>query len=137
MAIQTDRNRKLIERFYNEMWNRFDKSLIPVLLTLDIRLRGSLGQYKNGHAEFADYVDFIQQAFPEFNNEIEEVISEGNKAFARLRYRGTHRGKLFGLKPTGKLVQYAGAAVFTFREAQIAEVWVLGDIFGLIAQLQN
>jgi hypothetical protein len=29
MANLTDRNRKLIERFYHEMWNRFDKSLDP------------------------------------------------------------------------------------------------------------
>jgi hypothetical protein len=35
MANLTDRNRKLIERLYHEMWNRFDKSLIPVLLTHD------------------------------------------------------------------------------------------------------
>ena len=132
-----DRNRELIERFYREMWNRFDKSLIPILLTEDVRFRGSLGQNKIGHAEFADYVDFIRRAFPDFTNEIEEVISEGDKAFARLTYRGTHRGELFGIAATGKRVQYAGAAVFRFRSDKIAEVWVLGDIYGLIFQLQR
>jgi hypothetical protein len=70
MAALTDRNRRLINRFYHEMWNRFDKSRIPALLTKDIRFRGSLGQQKNGHDEFAEYVDFIQRAFPDFSNEI-------------------------------------------------------------------
>jgi len=51
-----DRNRKLIERFYSEMWNRFDKSLIPILLTEDVRFRGSLGQHRNGYAEFTEQV---------------------------------------------------------------------------------
>jgi hypothetical protein len=51
------RNRRLIQRFYDEIWNRFDKDLIPVLLTEDLRIRGSLGQNKNGHAQFAEYVD--------------------------------------------------------------------------------
>ena len=50
-----NRNRELIERFYHEMWNRFDKGLIPVLLTEDIQFRGSLGQSKNGHDEFGEY----------------------------------------------------------------------------------
>jgi steroid delta-isomerase-like uncharacterized protein len=137
MAAQSDRNRRLITRFYHDMWNRFDKSLIPALLTEDIRFRGSLGQRKNGHYEFAEYVDFIQRAFPDFSNEIEEMISEGDKAFARLTYRGTHRGELFGIAPTGRPIRYAGAAVFAFEGARISEVWVLGDLFGLMSQLQG
>jgi predicted ester cyclase len=53
-------------------------------------------------SSFAEYVDFVQRAFPEFTNEIEEVISEGDKAFARLTFRGTHRGEVFGIAPTGR-----------------------------------
>src|SRR5690348_4949840 len=124
------RSRELIGRFYREMWNRFDKFLIPVLLTPDGRFRGSLSQNKHGHAQFAEYIDFVQRAFPDFSNEIEEVISEGDKVFARLTYRGTHRGEIFRITPTGRRIQYAGAAVFSFRGDKIAEVWVLGDIYG-------
>jgi predicted ester cyclase len=130
------RKRLLIERFYLEMWNRFDKSIVSEILTEDLRFRGSLGQSKNGHSEFGEYVDFVQRAFPDFSNEIEEIISEGDKAFAKLLYRGTHRGEIFGITPTGRPVRYAGAAVFKFRGDRIAEVWVLGDIYGLISQLQ-
>jgi steroid delta-isomerase-like uncharacterized protein len=134
--MKQDQNRMLIERFYHEMWNRFDKSIVPEILTEDLQFRGSLGQTKSGHGEFGEYVDFIQRAFPDFSNEIEEIISEGDKAFARLTYRGTHRGEVFGIAPTGRRIQYAGAAVFKFREGRIAEVWVLGDVYGLIAQLE-
>ncbi len=136
-ATAADRNRLMIKRFYHEMWNRFDQSLIPELLTEDIRFRGSLGQSKTGHAEFARYVDFVARAFPDFTNEIEEVISEDDKAFARLTYRGTHRGELFGIAATGRRIQYAGAARFCFRGGKISDVWVLGDIFGLISQLRS
>jgi predicted ester cyclase len=135
--MRQNRNRLLIERFYNEMWNRFDKTVLPDILTEDLRFRGSLGQLMRGLAEFGEYVDFIQRAFPDFSNEIEEIISEGDKAFARLTYRGTHRGEVFDIAPTGRLIQYAGAGVFTFRGDRIAEVWVLGDIHGLISQLQT
>ena len=134
--MRQSRNRLLIERFYLEMWNRFDKSIISEILTEDLRFRGSLGQSKNGYSEFGEYVDFVQRAFPDFSNEIEEIISEGDKAFAKLLYRGTHRGEIFGITPTGRPVRYAGAAVFKFRGDRIAEVWVLGDIYGLISQLQ-
>src|SRR2546421_1199532 len=87
-----------------------------------VRFRGSLGQSKSGHAEFEEYIDFVRRAFPDFSNEIEEVISEGDKAFARLTYRGTHRGELFNIAATGRRIQHASAAVFRFRGDKIDEV---------------
>ncbi|MGH7576068.1 MAG: GNAT family N-acetyltransferase [Longimicrobiales bacterium] len=129
------RNRILIERFYHDLWNRFDKSLIPELLTEDFVFRG--GQERRGQAEFAAYVDFIRDTFPDFHNEIEEIISEGDRSFAALAYSATHRGELFGIPGTGRRVRYAGTALFRFWRRQIREVWVLGDIYGLVQQLSN
>jgi hypothetical protein len=40
-----------------------------------------------------------------------------------------------GYAPTGKPVQWLGAALFRFDRGAIAEVWVLGDLFGLDAML--
>ena len=45
-----------IGRFYNEMWNHFDKGLFPELLVEEIRFRDSLGQSAVGYAEFGQYV---------------------------------------------------------------------------------
>lgn len=126
---------RLITRFYHEMWNHFDKSIFPELLTEDIRFRGSLGKYAVGYREFGHYVDYIHYAFPDFNNVIEEIISEDNKSFVQLTYQGTHQGEIFGIKPTRKSITYAGAAVFSFKNDRISEVWVLGDIYGLLQQL--
>ncbi|MBI1914206.1 MAG: ester cyclase [Planctomycetes bacterium] len=133
--MSVEENVALVERFYYEMWNRFDKSLVPELLTEDIQFRGSLGQYKTGHGQFCEYMDFIRQAFPDFTNVVEEIVSEGERSFAQLTYRGTHRGELFGIAPTNRRIAYAGAALFHFRGARIREVWVLGDVHGLVQQL--
>ncbi len=40
-----ERNVSLIERFYHDMWNQFDKSIFPELLTKDLHFRGSLGLF--------------------------------------------------------------------------------------------
>jgi steroid delta-isomerase-like uncharacterized protein len=130
-------NVHLIGRFYNEMWNHFDKGLFPELLTEDIRFRGSLGQSAVGYGEFGQYVDYIHNAFPDFTNHVEEVVTEADKSFARLTYRGTHEGEIFGIPPTHKAIEYAGAALFHFHDGKISEVWVLGDIYGLLQQLQG
>ncbi|MFV1961164.1 MAG: ester cyclase [Acidimicrobiia bacterium] len=130
------RHLDLIDRFYNDMWNGFDKSVFADILDPDIRFRGSLGQVKVGFEEFGEYVDFIQTFSPDFHNEVVMTITEGNKTFARLTYTGTHEGEVFGVPPTGRHFEYAGAAVFTIGDSRILEVWVLGDIYGLIRQLE-
>jgi len=46
---------------------------------------------------------------------------------ARLTYRGTHRGPLFDLAPTGRTVSYAGMALFRISGGRIASGFVVGD----------
>jgi predicted ester cyclase len=117
------------------MWNRFDKSVFGEILDPMIHFRGSLGQTKVGFDEFGEYVDYIQAFASDFHNEVLSTITEANMTFARLFYTGTHQGEVFGLAPTGKRFEYSGAAVFTFSDELISDVWVLGDIYGLTQQL--
>jgi len=42
-----------------------------------------------------------------------------------------------GVPPTGKKIEYAGAALFYFEANRISKVWVLGDMFSLMRQLGN
>jgi predicted ester cyclase len=119
------------------MWNRFDKSVFSEILDPEIHFRGSLGQTKVGFDEFGEYVDYIQKFASDFHNEVLSTITEENLTFARLLYTGTHQGAVFGLAPTGKRFEYSGAAVFTFTDSVISDVWVLGDIHGLTHQLSN
>jgi steroid delta-isomerase-like uncharacterized protein len=130
-------NIHIIKKFYYLLWNQFEISLIPDLLTQDIQFRGSLGKYTVGHEELSNYVKFIQSTFPDFTNFIEEIITQRDRSFVRLTYRGTHKGEVFGIPPTNKRVEYSGAAVFQIRDDKISDVWVLGDIYGLILQLKE
>jgi predicted ester cyclase len=134
--VNAHEQRLLIGRFYDDMWNQFDKAVFPDILDPHIKFRGSLGQEKVGYTEFGDYVDFIQAFSPDFHNTVLTTISEDDRTFARLSYTGTHQGEVFGIQPTGRTFEYAGAAVFVFGRNGIAEVWVLGDIHGLLQQLR-
>ena len=135
--MNSDEQLRLIDRFYNDMWNRFDKSVFADILDPKIHFRGSLGQTKVGFDDFGEYVDYIQAFAPDFHNKVLSTITEGSRTFARLSYTGTHQGEVFGLAPTGRRFEYSGAAVFTFSDGLISDVWVLGDIHGLTQQLSS
>lgn len=127
----------VVDKFYADVWNKHDKSAIPSLLQSDFTFRGSLGQCKTGHSEFADYVDFVHQALGAYQCDILDLVAEGNQCFARMRFSGTHRSDFFGFKPTGKKVEWVGAALFTFRDGLVADLWVLGDVHGLLQLLER
>ena len=127
----------VVQRFYADVWNNHDKSAIPSLLQSDFTFRGSLGQIKTGYFEFSEYVDFVHQALGAYQCDILDLVSEGNQCFARMRFSGTHRGDFMGFKPTGKKVEWAGAALFSFREGLVADLWVLGDVHGLLQLLER
>jgi predicted ester cyclase len=130
-------HRVLIRRYYEELWNCWNFSLAHELLNDEIVFRGSLGVAVQGLSAFLDYMRLVQAAFPDFHNTVEETLTESDRVFARLTYRGSHRGELFGISPTGRRITYAGAAVFTIREKKIERGWVLGDTLGLLRQLRG
>ena len=127
----------VVQKFYADVWNKHDKSVIPSLLQSDFTFRGSLGPTKTGHAEFVEYVDFVHQALGAYQCDILDLVEEGNQCFARMRFSGTHRGDFFGFKPTGKKVEWAGAALFSFKDGRVADLWVLGDVHGLLQLLER
>lgn len=133
--MTTNRNKKLIETFYEVMWNRWDMATARQILTEDIEFRGSIGLSRTGHDGFIEYMNIIRTAFPDFRNAIEAIVAEGENAAARLTYTGTHEGELLGVAPSHKKISYAGAAFFTFRQDRIAKVWVLGDALSPMRQI--
>jgi len=135
--MNTNHIRTVVESFYADIWNRHDESKIPALLCPDFTFRGSLGQAKTGHAGFASYVDFVHEALAEYRCDILDLVTEEPKAFARMRFSGIHRGEFFGYQPTGKPVEWLGSALFTFKGSQVGDLWVLGDVHGLLQLLER
>jgi len=128
-------NARLIRRYYHDLWNKWNFGLAGEILAPRIHFRGSLGIEVRGIDAFHGYMRHVQSAFPDFTNSIEEIVSQGNRIVARLAYRGTHRGELFGIPPTGNRIEYAGTSFFQIARGKITRGWVLGDTAALIRQL--
>jgi predicted ester cyclase len=127
----------LVHLFYKSLWDHADKSLIPSIFHEDFTFRGSLGPVLRGHAEFAGYVDFVTGALADYTSDILALVEEGDVVMGRLRFHGRHCGELFGFSPTGRHVAWHGAPTFTFEGGLVRDLWVLGDVHGLIGQLQE
>lgn len=127
----------LVQRFYTDLWNRWDDALVGDVLSPDFLFRGSLGQEVQGRDGWRRYRDLIRQGSSDFHNEIIDLVVAEDHAAARLEYSGTHTGPILGFNPTGRRFSYSGAAFFTASDASLTEAWVLGDLQSLSAQLSG
>ncbi|PKB64233.1 MAG: hypothetical protein BZY80_03430 [SAR202 cluster bacterium Io17-Chloro-G2] len=129
-------HKEQVRRFYEKLWNAHDKDAMPSVLHENFTFRGSLGQEKRGRAGFAEYVDMVHKALGDYRCIIEELVSEGEKVFAKMTFTGIHQDELMGYSPTKHQVSWNGCALFSFNGERIADVWVLGDLKDLEEQLK-
>ena len=127
--------KELVERFYEIIWNRHDKGAISDILHESFKFRGSLGQYKEGHSGFSEYLDMVHAGLGNYRCEILEMVAEPSKVFAKMQFSGIHKNKFMGFNASNRNVTWEGAALFHFRDKKISELWVLGDLKALESQL--
>jgi predicted ester cyclase len=127
----------LVTSFYERLWNTGDESAMLDLLSAEFSFRGSLGAELTGHTTFWEYVCNVRTALANYRCDILECVSEGQKAFAKMQFSGTHVGFFRGHRPSGLPVHWQGAALFRFEAGRIRELWVLGDLIGLDALLKS
>ena len=58
-------NEAVIERFYHELWNRWDMTVADEIISDGVRFRGSLGSTLEGRENFKGYVETMRAAFPD------------------------------------------------------------------------
>jgi predicted ester cyclase len=127
---------ELVERFYHRVWNRRDEIEAQRILDGGFHFRGSLGPELRGPGAFIAYMRSVNAALEDFTCQIDDVIASADRAAARMTFHGRHRGKFFGIEPTGREVRWSGAAFFKTRDSKIIELWVLGDVEAIRRQLE-
>ena len=128
---------QVISRFYEEIWNQRNIAVVDEICTSDLVFKGSLGDETVGLHPFIAYVESIHEALSEYHCEIEDLVSNANRCFVKMRFSGRHTGELLGFAPTGQMLSWPGAALFHLVHGKIHRLWVLGDVHGLQTQLSN
>lgn len=66
---------------------------------------------------------------------VEDALAEADKATVRARAQGTHRGPFGAFRASGRTIDFTITATALVRHGQIVELWVNGDLLGLMQQL--
>jgi steroid delta-isomerase-like uncharacterized protein len=76
-------------------------------------------------------------AFPDWREEIEDLIVERDRVVARFTSRGTNLGAFLDKPPTGNRVEISEVAIFRLQDGKIVEQWVYPDILSMQRQLRG
>jgi predicted ester cyclase len=85
--------------------------------------------------ELKHHIAFYEAAFPNYELIAEDMVAEGDKVVVRSTFRGTHKGDLMGIAPTGKQVTMPLILIYRLADDKIVEHWMQADALGMMQQL--
>ncbi len=133
--MRAEENKALIRDFWDELWNKGNLDIVDKVYAPDYV----------GHDHFSpqpitlqgrkEMVAMNRKAFPDIRTTVDDQIAEGDFVVSRWSARGTHKGDLMGIPPSGKAVTLRGITTIRFVGGKIAEQWENWDSLGMLQQL--
>lgn len=135
MATREAENLEVIDR-YLECYNEKDVEALEEVMTADVRVTGLPGGVEvDSLEEYQGWASGILEAFPDLAFEIEDTVSEEDRAATLVSMTATHEGELMGIEPTGTEIEMDGMLYFRFSDGKIERKWSHTDDLGMLQQI--
>jgi steroid delta-isomerase-like uncharacterized protein len=132
----SESNKNVVRRLFEEVWNKGNLQVTDELFTPNyVHHDSSTPDVGRGPESEKKRATLYRTAFPDIRLTIDDIIAEGETVVARWSCRGTHKGDLSGIPPTGKQVNITGVSIARFANGKMAEGWVNWDALALMQQL--
>jgi steroid delta-isomerase-like uncharacterized protein len=134
--INLDANRDVVKK-YHEVWSNGQVTELDKILAPDFVCHFINGIEWKGIAGANNSITSHRKSFPDWKEEIVDMVSEGDKVVTRYKSTGTHQGTFNGLDSTGKKITIYETSIFRIANGKIAEQWGFPDELSLRTQLET
>ena len=134
----TEENKKLIRRAVQEGVNGANLEVFRQLLSEDYarHSQATTGMEEiRGIEAMLEFLRFNFTAFPDWHEEIELMLAEGDLVAYITTGTGTHTGPLGDIPATGKSIEVTNFIVQRLSGGRIAETWIGWDNLAVLSQL--
>jgi steroid delta-isomerase-like uncharacterized protein len=132
--MSAEENKALVRRFVKEFWNEGNTATADELMAVDAEIHMPTGEVVSLD-ELKSFAGAWRESFPDWHSTFEELIVEGDRVAERWIGRGTHRGELQGIPPTGKRVEAPGSVFYRIVGGKIVDFRGQLDMMSLTQQL--
>jgi len=133
--MSVEKNKASLRRFTDEIINNGNLDILPELVTAKVVLHSAVGMDIEGLEGIKQYCKSSKASFPDWHDDIENLIAEGDIAVAKCSEIATFKHEFMGLAPTGKTYSIKGVLLVRYEEGKIAEIWSYYDMLSACRQL--
>lgn len=128
-------NKKLIRESSDVVWNSRGLDRIPEFYASDFVGDHRPHALREGHEGIRTMVEKVWTVFPDYHEEVQELIAEGDRVVLHLIVSGTQQGAWGTLPPTGKRAQYDEIVIFQIRDGKVIRQRGIIDRLSALTQL--
>jgi steroid delta-isomerase-like uncharacterized protein len=130
-----DKNKAILRRIFEEAFNKGNLEIVDEVIADSWVYHGAEGMEMKGRDGFKQFVTMYRTAFPDFNMTVDDLVAEGDKVATVGTVKGTFKGPMMGIAPTGKQITGKVMAVSRFKDGKEVEVMEVYDRLAMFQQL--
>ena len=134
----SEENKRLIHRWFEEVWNKGRADAIDEMFDKNGIAHGLSDDPANplkGPSGFKPFHTLFREAFPNMIVVVEDVFAEGDKVAARCSVRGKHEGDFGEIAATHSPVDFTGITIVRINNGKIVEAWNNFDFMSMYRQV--
>lgn len=136
MGAQEEQNKLIVRRLFDEVWNVASPGpVVEALYAPDFvsdYLPYATGRGPEG---IRSAVAASHATFPDYHEELLDLIAEGDRVLVHMRISGTQEGAWGPIPPTGRRVVFEEFSLLTFRDGQAVHQRGIVDNLSMLRQL--
>jgi predicted ester cyclase len=121
--VSVEENKAMLRRLVDEGLNAGNMDVVDELFTPELA-----EQQKKGQTAY-------RSAFPDWREEVVDLVAEEDKVVGRFKCSGTHRGEMMGIAPTGRRMEVDEVYFLRVEDGKFVEFWGLEDNLTRMRQL--
>ena len=133
--MSAEENRAVVRRFFEELLSTDNLAVADEILSPGFRFYFAGSPDPMDLESYKAFLIARRAAFPDRRFVVEDMIAEGDKVSARFSMRGTHKGELRGIAPSGREMTMTGIDMIRLSEGKMVEDRVEVDQLGMMQQL--
>ncbi|MDZ7701662.1 MAG: ester cyclase [Halobacteriales archaeon] len=135
MSDTTVENERIARRVPEEIATEGKIDLVDEVYASDAVDHLPFGNDATGPDQIRESMQTYRAAFPDFEANVEDVVTEGDTVAMPVTLSGIHEGEFMGHEPTNKSFEVQNMVFNRIEDGRVAERWVQPDTLGIFVQL--
>jgi predicted ester cyclase len=127
-------NKEDMQKFYDEVMNKHDVSMIDTLIASDYVEHYNDAGYPPTRDGFKRSMTDLFTSFPDVHIKVDLIVADTSCAFCHYTMTGTNTGSILGA-PNGKQISIQGVDIMRFRNHKGVEHWGYNEEMKMMQQM--